>query len=283
MVTSAPSHLQIITREKKNTRRPRQQIGARRAPRIPFTAGECQQAIALTEQVQRQVWSLFDVCSRRLAYALRPLIAAGWTGPQLTAEIATWGVPSNLKDPAAHTHHEIHRRQRLAELPPTPAEAVHAPCTDDGTRYEAMLRDRERHTPAWQRYTQQVRPQLRADMAELRERRRAQDAAATTVYRPVLRESEEAFLASLPPESWVDAPTPREIYAARAHRQAVGRGRMLPATDHAWQEHLRDHAAAAHACANLRVRWAREADLLRDAMAEGEAHGEDDCPAEESY
>ncbi|MFG2425653.1 hypothetical protein ACGFWD_42575 [Streptomyces sp. NPDC048448] len=234
-----------------------------------LTAAECQAAILLTEKVQREVWWLFDACSRRLAYALRPLIRAGWTAQQLAAELTAWGVPAHLQDPAAYIHHEISRRQRLSELPPTTAEAVHAPRADDGTRYEAMLRDREHHAPTWQRYTQQVRPRLRAGLAELRERRRTQAATATPVYRPVLRESEEAFLASLPPESWVDAPTPREIYAARAHRRTAARGRMLPATDDAWQEHLRDHAAAAQACEVLRAQWASEAVDVPNGAADG--------------
>ncbi|MER5411009.1 hypothetical protein [Streptomyces sp. NPDC002769] len=120
------------------------------------------------------------------------------------------------------------------------------------------------------RYVQQARPQLRADLAEQRERRRAQAAAAAPVYRPVLREPEEAFLASLPSDTWVDAPTPREIYAARAHRRTAGQGRVLPATDDAWQEHRRDHAAAAQVCEILRAQWASEAlDVLNGAVDGG--------------
>ncbi|MEV6532776.1 hypothetical protein AB0M86_24845 [Streptomyces sp. NPDC051639] len=256
--TSAPSRQQVVARVKRNTARMRTPSTLAPVHRV-LTPAECQAAILLTVQVQREVWWLFDACSRRCAYALRPLIRTGWTVQQIAAELTAWGVPAHLQDPAAYIHHEISRRQRLAELPPTPAAPSHAPRTDDGTRYEAMLRDRGGHTPAWQRYAEQVRPRLRADLAELRERRRTQ-AAAATVYRPVLRESEEAFLASLPSESWVDAPTPREIYAARAHRRTVGRGRVLPATVDAWQKHLADHAAAAQACENLRAQWASETD-----------------------
>lgn len=235
-----------------------------------LTPAECQAAILLTEQVQREVWWLFDACSRRLAYALRPLIQAGWTAGELAGELATWGVPAHLQDPAAYIHHEVRRRQRLGELPLTPAAPSNAPGADDGARYEAMLRDRACSTLAWERYVQLARPRLRADLTELRERRHAQAAAAAPVYRPVLRESEEAFLASLPADSWVDAPTPREIYAARAQRRTAGRGRVLPATDHAWQEHLRDHAAAAQACEVLRARWASEGvDVPDDAVHSG--------------
>ncbi|MFJ2397285.1 hypothetical protein ACIOTI_31585 [Streptomyces sp. NPDC087843] len=256
--TSAPSRQQVVARVKKNTAQGRVPSTLASARGV-LTPPECQAAIVLTERVQREVWWLFDACSRRLAYALRPLIQAGWTARHLAAELATWGVPAHLHDPAAYIHHEVSRRQRLAELPPTPAASASAPRADDGTRYEAMLRDRGRHTPAWQRYVEQGRHQLRADLAELCERRRVHAEAATTAYQPVLRESEEAFLASLPSESWVDAPTPRDIYAARAHRRAVGRGRVLLAADDVWQEHLRDHVAAAQACEILRAQWASEA------------------------
>ncbi|MER6443395.1 hypothetical protein ABT275_45080 [Streptomyces sp. NPDC001185] len=269
VVTSTPSLLQVDTREKKNTRRLREQSGGRSRRRTLITVEECQQAIALTEQVQREVWWLSTACSRRVAYALRPLITAGWTALQLAAELATWGVPGHLKDPAAYIHHEAGRRQRLGELPPTPAAPANAPRPDDGGRYEAMLRDRGRNTPAWRRYGQLVRPRLRADLAELRERRRAQAAAAAPVYRPVLREPEEAFFASLPADSWVDAPTPREIYAARAQGCAAGRGRVLSAVDDAWQDHLRDHAAASRACEGLRAQWARESADVPDGAVVG--------------
>ncbi|MEU1500526.1 hypothetical protein [Streptomyces sp. NPDC005732] len=274
VVTSAPSLLQVDTGEMKNTRRVYKQTDACCTSRSPITPGECRQAIALAEQVQREVWWLYNACSRRIAYALRLLIAAGWTAVQLAAELATWGVPAHLQDPAAYVHHEAGRRQRLGELKPAPAGPSTAPRGDDGARYEAMLRDRARSIPAWQRYVQLARPRLRADLANQRERRRAQ-AAGAPVYRPVLREPEEAFFASLPADSWVDAPTPREIYAARAQRRTAGRGRVLSATDDAWQEHLCDHVAAAQACARLHARWERESADVPDGAVVG---GPDDDP-----
>ncbi|MCX4580989.1 hypothetical protein OHB41_49450 [Streptomyces sp. NBC_01571] len=266
--TSAPSRQQVVASVKKNTARvrlPNTLVPAHGA----LTPAECRAAILLAERVQREVWWLFDACSRRLAYALRPLIQAGWISAQLAGELATWGVPVRLQDAAAYIHHEVRRRQRLGELPPTLAAFANAPRADDGARYDAMLHDRARRTPAWERYVEQARPQLRADLAEQRQRRRALAAAAALVYRPVLREPEEAFLASLPSDSWVDAPTPREIYAARAHRRTADRGRVLPATDDAWQEHLRDHAAAAQACEILRAQWASEAFDVPNGAVDG--------------
>ncbi|MFG2437899.1 hypothetical protein [Streptomyces sp. NPDC048508] len=249
VVTSAPFHLQVVTGRKKNTRRSPKQTTARRRPRTPCTPVECQQAIALTEQVQRRVWWLYTACSRRLAYALRPLIAAGWTAPQLANELATWGVPSHLKDPAAYLRHELHRRQHHNELPHTELPAHDLPI-DDGSRYEAMLRIRAAHAPAFRRYTEQIRTALRDTLTHQRRSRREQEGRPT--YRPVLREPEEDFFASLPADTWTDAPTPREIYAARARGASSGRGQALSPLRVDLQHHLYEHARAARACDRLR-------------------------------
>ncbi|MFD6921883.1 hypothetical protein ACFV99_16935 [Streptomyces sp. NPDC059944] len=253
VVTSAPSHLQVVTGGKKNTRRSRKQTSARHRPRAPFTPGECQQAIAVTEQVQRQVWWLYTACSRRIAYALRPLIAAAWTAPQLAAELATWGVPPHLKDAAAYLRHELHRRQQHNELPHTELPANDVPI-DDGSRYEAMLRKRARQgAPAFRHYAEQTRNALRDELAHRRRSRREQ--TGRPGYRPVLREPEEDFLASLPVDTWTDAPTPREIYAARARGTSGGRGRALSPVNEDIQHHLHEHAEAARACDLLRKSW----------------------------
>lgn len=261
-VTSAPSHLQVVMGGKKNTRRPRKQAGVRHQPRAAFTPGECQQAIAVTEQVQRQVWWLYTTCSRRIAYALRPLIAAGWTAPQLAAELATWGVPPHLKDAAAYLRHELHRRQQRNELPRTELPAYDLPI-DDGSRYEAMLRKRGVHAPAFRRYTEQTRGVLRVELASRRRSRR--DQVARPVYRPVLREPEEDFLASLPSGTWTDAPTPREIYAARALGHEPGRGRELTSASRESLRHLHEHAEAARVCEALRQAWSQERQQDPDA------------------
>ncbi|MFD5717182.1 hypothetical protein [Streptomyces sp. NPDC127036] len=253
VVTSAPSHLQVVTGGKKNTRCSRKQTSIPRRPRAPFTPRECQQAIVVAEQVQRQVWWLYTACSRRIAFALRPLIAAGWTAPQLAAELATWGVPPHLKDAAAYLRHELHRRQQHNELPHTELPAHDLPI-DDGSRYEAMLRKRARQgAPAFRRYAEQTRDTLRDELAHRRRSRREQ--TGRPVYRPVLREPEEDFLASLPGDTWTDAPTPREIYAARARGVSSGRGRALSPVREDVQHHLHEHAEATRACDQLRESW----------------------------
>ncbi|MFG2425206.1 hypothetical protein ACGFWD_40140 [Streptomyces sp. NPDC048448] len=263
VVTSVPSSLQVDTGERKNTRRPRQQTAARRRPGTPLTPRECQQAIALTEHVQREVWWLYTACSRRLAYVLRPLISAGWTAVQLAAELATWGVPAYLKDAAAYLRHELRRRQECAELPPTEPAARDLP-GDDGSRYETMLRERAGQASAFWRYAAQTRSALRDELARRRRHRREQE--PRHVYRPLLREPEEDFLASLPAETWADTPTPRDIYRARALGQQPGHGRDVATADSEWLRHLHEHAAAARACDALRERWSEE-EWQQDSIA----------------
>jgi hypothetical protein len=186
---------------RKRTKPPRK---AKPSARPRTSPAACAHAIAVAEQLQRDIWWLHRSCARRVAYALRPLIAAGWTAPQLAAELATWGVPSYLKNPAAYLRYELHRRQQLGELPHTALPAPEVP-VDDGSRYEAMLRNRAMHAPAFHRYAEQTRAALRDELAS---RRRQREQTDRPVYRPVLREPEEVFLASLPADTWADAPSP---------------------------------------------------------------------------
>lgn len=261
VVTSAASSLQVAMGGKKNMRRPLKRRRPRSTDSAPaFTASDCQRAISLTEQVQREVWWLYGACSRRIAYALRPLLAAGWTAAQLAAEIGTWGVPAHLKDPAAYVHHQLIRRCRRAELLPAEPRAVVGPTADDGSRYEAMLRSRAEHAPSWQSYTRHLRPALRDELSQRRQLVRQSSRTATQPYQPLLRECEEVFLASLPAETWADPPSPRQIYAARAQAADPRRGQHLRCPDAAWLRHLREHTEAARACDALRVQW-EERDL----------------------
>ncbi|WP_413754805.1 hypothetical protein [Streptomyces sp. MMBL 11-3] len=247
--TSRSTRLQEGGRDLHYTRRIR---SARRRER--FTPGQCADAITLTQRLQREVWWLREACPRRTAYALRPLIRLGWTWQDLAEELACWGVPPYLRDPAAYLHHEITRRRQHGDLPPADRPSARAPRADeDGLRHQSMLRERHRrHDPAWQRYAHQLRPALRAQLADVRDSIRRQEETAT-VYRPVLREDEETFLASLPEQTWSDAPTPRQIYAARAHRQPPVRGWRTRETEPDWQRRLQDEAAAVRACEALRM------------------------------
>lgn len=221
-------------------------------PRV--SAAECARGVSIAERLQREVWWLHRGCARRLACALRPLTAAGWTWQSLAAELLTWGVPGFLRDPAAYVRHELARRQRLGHLPHLTASVVADDRVDEhGTRRTDMLRRREEaHHPAWQRYSEQLRPQLRRQLAEARATRPVRQ--TPPVSRPMWREPEEDFLASLPDQSWGNSPAPREVYAARAWgRRPRSASRTPPSSDQGWLEELRDQAEAERACAALRA------------------------------
>ncbi|TLS45762.1 hypothetical protein FE633_13450 [Streptomyces montanus] len=220
------------------------------------SATECARGIATAEQLQREVWWLNRGCARRLAHALRPLIAAGWAWQSLAAELLTWGVPGYLRDPAAYVRHELARRRQHHVWPHLAAPVVCDDQVDErGERRQEMLRRRgAAHSPAWQRYAEQLRPELRRRLAEGRQARQAHR-LQSSAYRPMWREPEEHFLASLPDQAWAKAPSPLEIYAARAWRRpaVVPDSGTLPAGDQGWLEHLRDQAEAERACAVLRA------------------------------
>lgn len=258
VVTSATSFLQVGTGDKKNMKRPLKRRRPDTSSVPAFTALDCQQAIALTEQVQREVWWLYGACSRRVAYALRPLVMAGWTAAQLVSELATWGVPACLKDPAAFVHHELARRRRRAELLPSEPCDVVGPIVDDGTRYEAMLRKHAEHAPAWHHYTSRLRSALRDELSLRRRSYRERSHAIAPQYRPVLREDEEVFLSSLPDDTWADSPSPRRIYAALAQGGSARRGQILPSPRADWLQHLQEHTEAARVCDALRLQWESE-------------------------
>ncbi|MFE9687624.1 hypothetical protein [Streptomyces sp. NPDC006285] len=252
--TSRSTRLQQGMREHDYTRpaRTAQPPVVRR--RETFTPRQCADAITLTERLQREVWWLRGACSRRTAYALRPLIRLGWSWQDLAEELSYWGVPARLRDPAAYLHHEITRRRHRAELPPADQPSIHTPqADDDGLRHQAMLRKRHLcHDPSWQRYAHQLRPTLRTQLAKVR-KDLGRQAATAPAYRPVLREAEEAFLATLPVQTWSDAPTPRQIYAARAYRRLPARGQRPCETEPDWQRRLYDEAEAVRACEALRI------------------------------
>lgn len=219
------------------------------------TAADCARGIAIAEQLQNEVWWLHRGCARRLAYVLRPLIAAGWTWQALTAELRTWGVPGYLRDPAAYVRHELARLQHHGHLAHTGTPALDDDQVDeDGTRYQAMLRARHEHSdPGWQRYAKHLRPELRR---RLQEARTTVPETPVPEYRPWLREPEELHLQSLSLEARFGPDvSPREIYAARAYNRPVQfrRDAALPLPDQGWLEHLRDETEAKLACAVLQA------------------------------
>ncbi|MEU7205393.1 hypothetical protein [Streptomyces sp. NPDC045470] len=214
------------------------------------TPQRCARNITVTEQLQNEIWWLHRTCSRKLAYALRPLLDAGWTAQSLAAELWTWGVPGHLRNPIAYVHHELARRQHTGYLPPThtpaPQPAPTPPADETAERYTAFLRSLNgTHTPAWQHYETNLRPGLRRALAA----RRTQPAAQAPRQAWRLREPEGHFWQSLAaPRSG----SPLDMYRRRA-RGACPSSRPASDAHEGWMEALRDQQAAQRAFAALRA------------------------------
>ncbi|MWA07882.1 hypothetical protein [Streptomyces sp. BA2] len=257
MVPQDHRQLQVVGGKKYTPRK--RAAGAKNTSRGNTTSrpdtspAECAQAVALAEQVQREVWWLGRGCARRLGYMLRPLLAAGWTWQSLAAELLTWGVPGYLRDPAAYLRHEFERRRRLDGLAVCAPPALPDERADDaGTRYTAILRRREKsNTPVWRRYAEELRPELRRRLAEVR-LSGEEEPPRRLEREPLLRGSDQAFAESLPIQAWADV-SPRDIYQARALGLPIPTGRAAPETDQGWLEQMRDHLEAERACTALRA------------------------------
>ncbi|MFC9608000.1 hypothetical protein ACFTTN_31710 [Streptomyces niveus] len=216
-------------------------------PRLSPT--ECAHNISLARKLRHDIWWLRG-CVRRLAYALRPLIAAGWTREDLTSELLTWGVPGRLRDPAAYISHELDRRRRLGQLAGAPVDHMPDDQVDTtGNRYRTMLQRRaERNAPTWEHYAGQLRSELRRQLAQ---KRRQVDLRPHTEYRPVLREPREDFAPALPQQGRLPGAEPREPYSAYVLGGSVNK---IPAVDEevlGWLKRLNEQREAARACAVL--------------------------------
>ncbi|MFE4019268.1 hypothetical protein ACFXPZ_17925 [Streptomyces sp. NPDC059101] len=248
-VVVTTDHLQQQVDEGKNntarTRTPRKTPTSPRPTHPHITPARCAHNIAVAEQIQREIWWLHRTCPRKLAYALRPLLHAGWTAHSLTAELQTWAVPGNLRTTIAYVHHELARRQRTHELPPTtPTTACTTPTDENAERYAAFLRSLNGTTSsAWQHYETQLRPALRKALAAGRTPSRRPAPAGA----PVLREPEAVFQQSLPVADEVSV---LEVYHRRVHGGGVPR---QGASSEGWMDALRDQQAAERAFAALRA------------------------------
>ncbi|PNE43458.1 hypothetical protein AOB60_00600 [Streptomyces noursei] len=79
-----------------------------------------------------------------------------------------------------------------------------------------MLRDRwARFNPAYLTYLQTLAGPLRAALKRIREKHR-QQYQPTITWKPLLREPQKDFFATLPPSG-----TPADIYEARAHGRQI--------------------------------------------------------------
>ncbi|WP_172384712.1 helix-turn-helix domain-containing protein [Streptomyces sp. MNP-20] len=81
-----------------------------------WTAHQTAHAMSQARSVQLHTWWTQGFCLRQLAYALRPLLAAGWTAQEITRELSRWTVRQRPRHPAAYLTAEIRRRTRTGHL-----------------------------------------------------------------------------------------------------------------------------------------------------------------------
>ncbi|MEU5239746.1 hypothetical protein ACH4UR_25170 [Streptomyces lydicus] len=214
-----------------------------------YSAQETKTAIAYAQRLRLEVWWTRAACVRRLAFALRPLILAGYTSSEAARELASWRMPHRPKNPAGYLRAELQRRAHagLLVLPEgSVAARPQAPADDEGRGYRAMLARRvERFGPAYTRYREQLAAPLRAAVRALASPAKTEQPARWPLR---WREPEEEFFASLPPQA-----SPREVYRARVVGAAVPAPRdSAPAEERTWAE-LADHAQATAAFSRLRA------------------------------
>ncbi len=209
------------------------------------TPQRCAQHTTVAEYLQREIWWLHGTCSRKLAYALRPLLNAGWSAPSLVAELRTWGVPGHLRNAIAYVHHEVARHQDCGDLPTTPSAQLtpSAPADEHAERYTELLRSLNgTDAPAWQHYEAHLRPALRQALAS---RRSQPSGRPTTPCLPRLREPEHLFWKTLTDQGT----SALETYRHRGTQLAYPK----PEAREGWMAALRDQQAAERAFAELRA------------------------------
>lgn len=165
------------------------------------------------QHLRYRIWWLQGTCTRQLAYALRPLIAAGLTVQQAAQELSRWTVTTRPTNAVGYIRTELRRRITTGELalPDIPLAPLRDLAVDDeGARHTQMLSDRfSRFRPAYLRYLSTLAGPLRAALRRIRQNQRQEP---QITWKPQLREPESEFWRTLPASA-----TPAEIYAARAH------------------------------------------------------------------
>lgn len=252
---SAPRHTPPPTSRDRQRRRP---------DRPGPSAAECARGIRIAEQVRREVWWLSGTCSRRLGYALRPLITAGWSAGQLGSELRMWGVPGRLRSPVAYLRHELRRRIGEGALL-GPAGRAPLACEqrvdESGARYSAMKRAKAQlHRPAWQRFASSagraLREQIAAAACAAREQEKSRASKRPAAWHPMLREPEREFT-----RPWSGLEEPNSLVRQRNCRDVEHHSNTLADGDGDRWEELADQAAAARAFAKLRrqlEQWSRD-------------------------
>ncbi|MFI0220245.1 hypothetical protein [Streptomyces lydicus] len=222
--TSLPPSLPAAEVREINTPRARlttptatRRSATHRSGKTGYTPQETKAAIAYAQRVRLDVWWTQATGERRLAFALRPLIQAGYTAQEAAHELTGWSVCLRPRDPAAYIRAELRRRTHTGLLAlPHDTMPLHSqvPSDDHGHRYAAMLaRSVLQYRPAYLRYREKLAGPLRAALSRLATP--AQPELQPRWKKPVLREPEGEFFASLPPHQ-----PPLEVYRARVAGEA---------------------------------------------------------------
>ncbi|MET7801916.1 hypothetical protein [Streptomyces decoyicus] len=244
---------------KDNAAQPPRAAAAPRAaapsPRSARNTTRCtpQQAaagIAHAQRVRLETWWTQSTPLRQLAYALRPLIHAGYTWQDTTRELTHWHVRTRPANPAALIHTELRRRAHTGELhlPQGSIKPFRQPPADEtGSRYQAMLQHKQdQHGPAYARYRQTLAAPLRTALQQSTTPPTPQPPRP----QPQLREPEHAFH-----RACTTPPDPRHIYRSRAWNRPDEPTPPTAVTgeenQQLWAE-LADHAQAAAAFQRLR-------------------------------
>ncbi|MFJ5804257.1 hypothetical protein [Streptomyces decoyicus] len=243
---------------KDNAARPPRAAAAPRAaassPRSARNTTGCtpQQAaagIAHAQRVRLETWWTQSTPLRQLAYALRPLIHAGYTWQDTTRELTHWHVHTRPANAAALIHTELRRRAHTGDLhlPQGSVKPFRQPPADEtGDRHRAMLQHkRDQYGPAFARYRQTLATPLRTALQQSTTPPTPQPPRP----RPQLREPEHAF------HHTCTTPDPRDIYRSRAWGlpdEPTPPPAVTAEEDQQLWAELADHAQAAAAFQRLR-------------------------------
>ncbi|MEW1639871.1 helix-turn-helix domain-containing protein [Streptomyces sp. NPDC093801] len=240
------------SRAARDSRSPR---GIRTKGTTGASPAEAAAGMVYAQQVRLHVWWAQDSCVRQLAYALRPLISAGFTFEETARELIRWNPRRRPDSVIGFVRSELRRRANtgLLHLPDgyvRPYRQV--PVDETGTRHTRMLAERqERSRPAYERYVLTLAEDLRAALRA----RRGTTSHATTQPRWSLhwQEPEAHHLKSLPYQSSPERPV--DVYRRRAwrRRQALPPTRPTTVREREVMAVLADRAAAVAAGTRLRA------------------------------
>lgn len=137
-----------------------------------WSAARAAAAMKEARLVQLNTWWTQGSCVRQLAYALRPFFEAGWTGEEISRELARWTVPLRPRYVASYVASEMRRRVSSGTLflPDGLVAPYRQPETSTWDDGETMFGPRYAAMQAWK--TRTFRPAAARAAAAFEEIRR---------------------------------------------------------------------------------------------------------------